>query len=251
MKLSKSIKKKLESLTEEKKEFLEKLEKKIGIKFKNKAILLNACLHASYANEQKLPINNEKLEFLGDAVLSLVISDFLYKKTQADGEGALARAKSIIASEDSLARCAENLGLNEFLLLGKGASKEERGKKSNLADFLEAIIGAIYLEKGFRTVKKFIEDHLLLSPEKIDFIKHDPKSALQELLVKKYHHQPKYRLISVSGPPHDRQFEVAVYLRDKMIGKGKGSSKKEAEKNAAMDALTRLGLYDGSKKQAP
>ncbi|MCX7832354.1 MAG: ribonuclease III [Actinobacteria bacterium] len=224
---------------------LEKLENQLGIKFKNKSLLLISCIHASFANEKGIKVNNEKLEFLGDAVLSLIISEFLYKKTDKSSEGELSKAKSIIASEKTLADFAYNMGFDSFLLLGKGASKEERGKRSNLADFTEALLGAIYLDRGFRVVKRFVKENLLNRYIDIDFVKHDPKSTLQELLVKKYHSLPKYKVIYSSGPAHAKKFVCGVFLRDKIIGTGEGQSKKEAEKQAALEALKSMGYYHG------
>lgn len=232
------------NLLNEYSDHLEKLEKKLGIRFKNKSLLLIACIHASFANEKGIKANNEKLEFLGDAVLSLIISEFLYKNINNSSEGFLAKVKSIIASENTLADFASNMGLDSFLLLGKGASKEERGKRSNLADFTEALLGAIYLDRGFRVVKKFIKEKLLNTYADIDLVKHDPKSTLQEFLVKKFHSLPKYKVIFSSGPAHAKKFVCAVYLRDKIIGTGEGQSKKEAEKQAALQALKSMGYYD-------
>lgn len=247
MKISKDQKEKLVQLLRQTQDDILMLQDIIGVKFKNPLLLMQACIHASFANEQGLNIDNEKLEFLGDAVLSLVISEYLYKTTVNSTEGDLAKTKSIIASETALAELAQQLGLDEFLLLGKGASKEERGKKSNLADFVEAIIGAIFLDKGLKAVKNFIYKNLLTNYSQIDFAKYDPKSTLQEYMVKKYHSLPKYRVISISGPAHARNFVCAALYKDRIIGIGEGRSKKEAEKKAALSALTNLGYRNSEK----
>lgn len=244
MKLDRENEEKLRRLLSENQEKIAELEKLLKIEFKNKLNLLVACIHASFSNEKGLEINNEKLEFLGDAVLSLIVSEHLFKSIKKASEGELAKAKSVIASEDVLSDFAENLGLEEFLLLGKGASKEERGKKSNMADFAEAIIGAIFLDRGYRTAKKFVHENLLKSLTEIDFVRHDPKSALQELAVKRFHALPRYRIISFEGPAHARKFVCAALLKEKVVGIGEGNSKKEAEKKAALSALENLGVIE-------
>lgn len=244
MRLEKKQRENLNRLLAENQERLSKLEEILNIKFKNKLNLLIACMHASFSNEKGIEVNNEKLEFLGDAVLSLIVSEHLFKSTRKASEGELAKAKSVIASEKVLSEFAESLGLGEFLLLGKGALKEERGKRSNMADFAEAIIGAIFVDKGYKSAKKFVHENLLKSLTEIDFVRHDPKSALQELAVKKFHALPKYRIISFEGPAHARKFVCAALLREKVIGIGEGSSKKEAEKKAALSALQNLGVIE-------
>lgn len=232
--------KELESLLESKKDLLEDLEDKLGIKFRKRELLLEAMIHKSFSNEVNISLSNERLEFLGDAVLGLVIGEFLLKKFEKDTEGELAKKKAALVSEESLAHVAEELGLEKFLLLGKGARKEETGKRSNLADFMEAIIGAIYLDKGIRTTKKFIHDYVIeVRSESIEEIL-DTKSALQEYALAHFKKLPRYRVIGVEGQVHNRTYTVSVELNGKILGFGTGKSKKRAEKDAARKALKRL-----------
>lgn len=218
------------------------LEQIIGVQFKNKKLLLAACIHSSFSNEKNLLINNEVLEFLGDAVLSVIISEFLVKKLKGSKEGDLARLKSALASENNLSECAERLSLSKFLLLGKGASKEDRGKKSNLADFAEAIIGAIYYDSGLRKARRFVLTKLLNQVESIDLVRYDPKSALQEYAVRNLSALPRYKIIGSEGPPHKRVYSCNVVINNTVVASGKGKSKKEAEKEAALNALMKLGV---------
>lgn len=224
---------------------LEKLEQKLGVTFKNRFYLLAACIHASFANENNLSINNEKLEFLGDAVISLVLAEYLFKLYGDASEGDLAKAKSYLASEKALASAAENMGIESFLLLGKGASREVTGRQSNLADFFEAIIGAVYLDRGLKQAKKLITEHLIKTMAGFDSILYDPKSALQEYAIKHFNMLPRYKVLSSSGPAHAKKFVCGVYIKEKMLGMGEGKSKKEAEKKAALAALKNLGIYSG------
>jgi len=222
---------------------LDQLEQKLGIVFKNRIYLLAACIHASFANENGLILNNEKLEFLGDAVISLVVAEHLFKLHSDASEGDLAKAKSYLASEKALASAAENLDIESFLLLGKGAAREVTGRQSNLADFFEAIIGAVYLDRGLRKAKKLIIKHLIKPMSKFDSILYDPKSALQEYAIKQFNLLPRYKVLSSSGPAHARKFVCGVYLKERILGMGEGKSKKEAEKKAALSALRNLGVY--------
>lgn len=216
------------------------LEKIIGIKFEDKTLLLKSMLHKSYANEEELRVSNERLEFLGDAVLSLVIAENLFKKHKKSNEGKLAKKRATMVSEDQLAKAAHHLGINGFLLLGKGASKEETGKKSNLADFTEAIIGAIYLDRGLMASKKFILERLLIKDVTLDESRYDPKSALQEYTLSAWSKLPHYHLYKTTGPPHMRNFKVRVEINGEIYGKGEGSNKKDAEKMAARKALEKI-----------
>jgi ribonuclease-3 len=237
-------KEKLEAILRHYFEKIEKLEEILGRRFRNRYILLIACIHASFSNENALFVNNEKLEFLGDSVLSLIISEFLLKKSADESEGELAKLKSYLASEENLAHSAENLGLESFLLLGKGASKENLGKRSNLADFTEALIGALYLDGGLSAAKSFVLEKLLVHADPIDYARHDPKSVLQEKLLMLKGVLPSYRVLSTEGPPHQRVFRCGVFLRNELIAEGNGRSKKEAEKEAAFNALKKLGFID-------
>lgn len=232
--------KKLLSIYE--KEIVE-LEQRLEIKFRNRTTLLKACIHTSFANENNLNVTNERLEFLGDAVLSLVIAEYLFKSRTDVREGELAKLRSALVSEQTLAECAASLGIEPFLLLGKGASQETLGRRSNLADFIEAIIGAIYIDRGYRRARKFILEKLLKERLKqIDYAAYDPKSTLQEYFLAKEGQLPKYQVVNISGPPHNRTFTVQVTFKNKLLAVGTGSSKKSAEKEAARKALINLGL---------
>jgi ribonuclease-3 len=243
MKKSFATNEKIKELLSVYKEQIENLEKKLGVSFKDRSFLLTACIHASFANENDLSVNNEKLEFLGDAVISLVISEYLFMNYEEATEGDLAKAKSYLASEKALASAAEEIGLESFLLLGKGASKEILGRQSNLADFFEAIIGAIYLDQGIRKAKKLIRKYLIENTSSFDIVVYDPKSALQEYLVRQFNVLPRYRVISSTGPAHAKKFVCGVYFKHRVLGLGEGKSKKEAEKKAALAALKNLGVY--------
>lgn len=244
MLINKKERKKLEKILLIYSKKIEKLEEILGRKFKNRFLLLVACIHASFSNENYLGINNEKLEFLGDSVLSLIISEFLLKRAKDKSEGELSKLKSYFASEENLAQSAEKLGLDDFLMLGKGASKEELGKKSNLADFTEALIGALYLDGGLSSAKSFVLEKLLIHTDYIDYARHDPKSVLQEKLLVKKGILPIYKVLSTEGPPHQRIFRCGVFVKNKLIAEGIGRSKKEAEKEAAFYALKRMGLIE-------
>lgn len=227
-------------------EHISELETRLGVKFRNPTNLLKACIHSSFANENNLKVINERLEFLGDAVLSLVVAENLFKTKHAVNEGQLAKLRSALVSEQTLAECAARLGIEPFLLLGKGASRETSGRRSNLADFIEAVIGAIYLDRGYRKAKEFIIEKLLGDRIKqIDYAAYDPKSTLQEYLLSSEGELPKYTVVDISGPPHNRVFKVQVRYRGRLLAEGVGKSKKSAEKEAARRALVNLGVFNG------
>ncbi len=230
----------LKDILENKKEAVQELERQLGIRFKKKELLLEAMMHKSFSNEVNTSFSNERLEFLGDAVLGLVTGEFLLKHFFEDSEGELAKKKAAMVSEESLAYVAEKLGIEKFLLLGKGAQKEETGRKSNLADFLEAIIGAIYIDRGIRSARKFINENLIKTRASVLKKFFDSKSELQEYSLAKFKLLPKYRVIKVDGPVHSRTYVVTVELNGKILGLGQGKSKKNAEKEAARKALERL-----------
>lgn len=218
------------------------LEKKIGLNFKNRKLLIQAFCHRSYLNENpELKIdNNERLEFLGDAVLELVVSEYLYKNFSKKSEGELTSLRALLVNSDTLYEISKNLGLDKFLLLSKGESKNnEKAKRYILADSFEALIGAIYLDRGYKKCQTFIKKHLISKLNhliKVGKIK-KAKSYLQEKAQEKLRITPEYRVLKEWGPDHDKHFKVGVYLENKLIGKGEGSSKKEAEEKAAEDAL--------------
>lgn len=222
------------------------LEKKIGLNFHDKKLLENVFIHRSYLNEHKnftLP-SNEKLEFLGDSVLSLVTSVYLYKHYPTLEEGEYTEVKAAIVRTESLARAALELNLGTYLFLSKGQDKENgRSNKNLLADCFEALIGAIFIDLGFENSYSFIFTHLFGT--KLDYIVKNrlylsPKSRLQEYTQAKFKIIPEYKVIEELGPEHNRLFKVSVFILDKNYGSGTGKSKKEAEELAAKKAMEKI-----------
>lgn len=223
---------------------LSKIEKKIKIKFKDKSLLQQVFVHRSYLNENSNfgLDHNERLEFLGDAVLELITTEFLYKNYQ-NPEGELTNWRSALVKGSMISKVASDLEINDYLLLSKG-EKQSVGKARQLilANAFEALIGAIYLDRGYKTTQNFIKTNLLTYlPEilKNESYK-DAKSKFQELIQDNNGVTPIYKLISESGPDHAKNFVIGVYVNGKSFGKGIGSSKQDAEQNAARDALTNL-----------
>lgn len=223
---------------------LSQLEQKIGISFKNRKLFRQAFTHTSYAYEQKnqgaYP-DNERLEYLGDAVLELIVSEYLFFRFPNMSEGELTRTRARIVCEPSLATFAKELGLGQFLQLGKGEEMTGgRNRPSLLADVFEAFIGALYLDQGLDVAKEFL--HKQVFPKLDDqWLSQtmDAKSKLQELIQQEHLGALHYRIVETRGPEHDRQFVAEVYLDQKRLGKGSGRSKKDAEQQAASQALAR------------
>ena len=221
-------------------------ETSIRTEFKNKELLRQAFIHRSYLNENrsiKLE-HNERLEFLGDAVLELVITDYLYKKYPEKNEGDLTAFRSSLVNSVTLANAAEKIGMNSFLLLSKGESKDTgRARQVILANTFEALVGALYIDQGYEGASKFIAEQLFGLIEGIvenkTFI--DSKSRFQEEAQEKVGATPMYKLLKESGPDHNKVFTVGVFLREEMIVSGEGKSKQEAEQNAAEKALSQKG----------
>lgn len=223
------------------------LETKLQIKFQNPAILRNALVHRSYLNEKKeeKPESNERLEFLGDSVLSLVTSQYLYQKYPHHPEGLLTNYRSSLVKTQTLAKVAQELDLGKFLFLSKG--EEESGGRENLsllADTLEAIIGAIYLDQGFLSCQNFINSFLFpLLPEIIQKGEYrDYKSSLQEYLQAKGKTSPSYKVLQTFGPEHAKTFTIVVSSQKEILGEGKGHSKQIAQQEAAKTALEKFGV---------
>lgn len=220
------------------------LQKKISLTFKNEDLLKNAFIHRSYLNEHKdfQGQSNERMEFLGDSVLSLVVTTHLFKKLPQSPEGELTQYRAALVRTETLAALAQTLDLGAYLFLSKG--EEDTGGRSNnsiLADTFEALIGAIYLDQGLEPAHKFIDQTILLNWKKLlQNAVTDSKSKLQETLQKLYHESPTYTLISSWGPDHARNFEMGVYSKSKLLGSGVGKNKQEAAQNAAQDALTKI-----------
>lgn len=219
------------------------LEKKIEITFKNKELLDKAFVHKSYINEYKGEVkkeDNERIEFLGDAVLELVVTEYLYKAYPHKSEGELTNWRAALVKGEHLAEVAKDLKLGNYLYLSRGEEKSGgRNKGYLLANTLEALIGALYLDKGYRVTHDFISSFILKRLEQIleEGLHIDAKSHLQELSQEKTGFTPEYKLISESGPDHAKKFIMAVYIGDEKAGKGKGSSKQKAQEDAARDAL--------------
>lgn len=220
---------------------IEGLEKRIAYIFQDKNLILQAITHSSYANERKINKikDYERIEFLGDAVLELVSSEFLYGKHDEMPEGQLSRTRAAMVCEPSLASCARDLGLDQYILLGKGEEQTGgRSRDSIVSDVMEALIGAIYLDGGFEKAKAFIHRFILEDLEHKALF-YDAKSMLQ-VEVQKTGADVRYVLTGESGPEHDKTFSVEVYQGEKLLGKGSGHNKKKAEQQAAYEALLLL-----------
>ncbi|HCC60347.1 MAG: ribonuclease III [Candidatus Staskawiczbacteria bacterium RIFOXYC1_FULL_37_43] len=223
------------------KEF-EKLEKKLGLDFKNKKLLMQAFVHRSYLNENpsfELE-HNERLEFLGDAVMELIVTENLYKKHPEKAEGELTNWRAALVNAKMLTSVAEGLGFNDFLLLSRGETKETgKARAYILANTFEALVGALYLDSGYDITAKFLKKYLLVNLAEI--IKtgsyKDSKSHFQELAQEKAGITPSYKVAKESGPDHEKKFIVGIFLQDEMVAEGEGSSKQEAEEAAATEAL--------------
>ncbi len=218
------------------------LENKIGIKFKDTDFLKNALVHRSYLNEHKNFTfdQNERLEFLGDAVLELVVTDYLYKN-YSEAEGVLTNWRSSLVNGERLASVSETLGIYDFMYLSKGESQDSNKKARQyiLANVFEAIVGAIYLDQGYESASKFINENLIIHLAKIieDKTYIDAKSMFQERAQEKAGVTPHYRVLDESGPDHNKKFVVGGYIEKDLVAKGEGYSKQEAQTQAAAKAL--------------
>ncbi|WKZ26531.1 MAG: ribonuclease III [Candidatus Paceibacterota bacterium] len=226
-------------------DFLE-FEKKAGINFKNKELLKQAFTHRSYLNEvRNFKIqHNERLEFLGDAVLELAVTEYLFNRFPEKTEGELTSYRAALVNALTCARVAIELGVNNFLLLSKGEAKDVgRARQYILANTLEAIIGAIYLDQGYEFAKKFILEHVTPLTDEILQTKSwiDAKSRFQERAQEITGTTPSYKVIKEVGPDHDKHFTSAVFLGEEKIAEGQGVSKQEAEQEAAASALEEKG----------
>lgn len=219
-----------------------KIEAKLGLKFKDKNLLKQACVHRSYLNEHpvfELP-HNERLEFLGDAVLELAVTEYLYRTFPNKPEGEMTNWRAALVNTQMLAKIALGLDVNDFLFLSHGEAKDTgKAREIILANALEALIGACYLDQGFAAAEKFVLKNVLAKlPEilkKKTYI--DPKSKLQEETQEAYNLTPTYKVLEESGPDHAKHFIVGVYLGDTKLGEGRGNSKQQAQVAAANDAL--------------
>jgi len=220
------------------------LEKKLKVSFVNQDLLVNSCVHCSYLNEHPgfYLEHNERLEFLGDAVLELVVTDHLYRNHPDKSEGELTNWRASLVNANILAEIAQGLGIEEFLLLSKGEEKDKNSKARHfiLANAMEAVIGAIYLDQGLEVADMFIEENILSRLPHI--LKHklylDPKTRLQEAAQEHLGVTPIYQVLEESGPDHAKVFKVGVYFNDDMVAVGEGTSKQEAQVAAAENACT-------------
>lgn len=218
------------------------LQETIGYQFKREGLLRQALTHSSFANEKHMKklSDNERLEFLGDAVLEVVSSDFLYKNYPKLPEGDLTKLRASIVCEPTLAMCTKEMNLGKYLYLGKGENHTGgRARKSILSDALEAVIGAIYLDGGFEPAKAFIHRFILTDIEHKKLF-YDSKTILQEVVQGSYEESLHYVLLSEEGPDHDKSFRVAAQIGQQRIGEGCGHTKKAAEQEAAYQALLLL-----------
>lgn len=219
-----------------------KFEKEIGYQFQNKKILRQALTHSSFSNEKRLDklANNERLEFLGDAVLELVTSEFIYKKNDKMLEGDLTKLRASIVCEQTLSYCAREIHLGDYILLGKGeAATGGRERNSILSDALEAVIGGIYLDGGFTNAKEFISKYILsdIDNKQLFF---DSKTILQEITQSRYKEVLRYELVSEEGPDHNKKFTVVAFIGEEELGTGVGRTKKSAEQEAAYQSILKL-----------
>lgn len=222
---------------------LHSIEAGLQYHFKTPSLLILAFVHRSYVNEHReVTEHNERLEFLGDSILGVVIAEYLYTKLPTTPEGELSTLRSRLVEASTCVSYVQKLGIEKYLLLGKGERMNDgRGRETILADLFEAIIGAIYIDGGIEPVKKFIFTHYL---DDIDNIIKAPvqnwKAVLQDYCQKKYQHPPSYRVLNEEGPDHSKVFKMSVSIGDQELGQGSGSCKKEAQQAAAFDALSRL-----------
>lgn len=219
------------------------IESKLGYSFKDRSLLMLAFVHRSFINENRaVTQHNERLEFLGDAVLGMLISHHLYCFLPSTPEGQLSYLRSRLVEASSCVGYMQALGISSYILLGKGERMNDgRGRESILADLFEAIMGAIYLDGGLEASKNFLFGNFA---KQIDDILETPlrnwKALLQDYCQKKYQQTPEYRVIHTSGPDHGKIFEICVQIQQLELGRGRGASKKEAQQAAASDALSRF-----------
>jgi len=220
---------------------METLEARLGYRFKNRALLENALTHSSYANERHTPMgSNERLEFLGDAVLGMVTARYLYEKHPDEPEGDLTRTRAALVREESLVEVADQLDLGTYLKLGRGEDHDGgRTRPSIRADAVEAVLAAVYLDGGLEEARKIVQ-RFILDKESEKSESRDYKTALQELVQREGGKVLCYRITGESGPDHAKIFEAAVDLNGSELGTGEGRSKKEAEQMAAKAAIAKL-----------
>ena len=214
----------------------------IGYEFKDKELLKIALTHSSYANENKMPVNNERLEFLGDSVLGFVTAEYLFSEFKGRPEGELTKLRAAVVCEKSLFRFAEKISLGQYIFMGKGEEHSGgRNRPSIVSDAFEAVIAAMYIDGGFDAVRPYILGFIKDAVKREASFK-DNKSLLQEEIQKNKGNTLVYEEIGESGPDHEKVFSFVVKLNGKVIGEGQGKTKKEAEQAAAGDALLKLDV---------
>jgi ribonuclease III len=222
-----------------------KIEAQLGYSFKDRSLLILAFVHRSFINENKeVTQHNERLEFLGDSVLGMLISDYLYRYLPTTPEGQLSYLRSRLVEASSCVSYIQALNIASYILLGKGERMNDgRGRESILADLFEAVIGAIYLDGGIEAARLFIFENF---NQQIETILETPlrnwKALLQDYCQKKYQQTPLYHVLHESGPDHSKTFQMSVLIHQQELGRGMGASKKEAQQAAAADALSRFNL---------
>lgn len=232
-------------LSDEDKKRLKMFEKRLGYSFKKREYLFRALTHKSFANERGMPQSdhNERYEYLGDAVLELAISHILVESFPKYPEGELSKVRAAVVNEVQLAEVAKEINLGDFLNIGKGEEiTGGRNKSSLLSDAYEAVLGAIYLDRGFEKAKKVVGKHFsaVLNNAGSEGFYKDYKTRLQEVSQSRFKTIPRYKLVKESGPDHRKMFEISLYIGNELYGVGKGYSKKHAEQNAAKIALERI-----------
>lgn len=219
-----------------------KFAESIGIEFNNPDLIQEALTHRSYLNEnKKYKLNhNERLEFLGDAVLELVVTDYLFKNYSNNQEGEMTSWRAALVNGEMLAKISAELKVDEYVLMSKGESGDKgRARQYLLANALEAIIGAIYLDQGYAVAEKFILENIIVKIDNViaNKLYLDPKSYFQEKSQEHFKVTPSYRILKEEGPDHDKNFTVGVYVGDELIAQGNGASKQEAQREAAQEGL--------------
>lgn len=226
---------------------ISKIEEKIGYVFRDPSLLLLAFVHRSYINENRsITEHNERLEFLGDSVLGLLVSEYLYRILPQTPEGGLSYLRSRLVDASSCVNYVHILGVAPFILLGKGERLNDgKGRETILSDLFEAIVGAIYLDGGIESARTFIFTHFSSTFENlINKPVYNWKAMLQDYCQKKHQKAPSYEVLEMIGPEHAREFLVAAILHEEEVGRGRGCSKKEAQQAAAKDAVTNLNVID-------
>ncbi len=242
----------MNKLTAQRRSELQEFQESLNIGFRDPAILNQAFTHSSFVNENNLGKNgsNERLEYLGDAVLGIITSEHLFKKYPDYDEGSLTKIKSVLVSKPILAGVSMKLGFGKYVLMGKGeAGTGGRNRDSTLANVFEAVLGAYFIDSGLEQVREFLVRSFLHNIDSKQAEADDYKSRLQEVMQAKYKKRPSYAIAGHFGPEHQKTFIVKAMFKGRMLGKGKGNSKKEAEQPAAKNALEKQNEKE-LKKQA-